>query len=211
MAPEVGAPSQAGAPRPPRAGAAGREWGAVVHLSQVRRRGAGRRSGLRLGGSRCSSPANPGNSAPGRSLERSFWATRRVDARPGPRGPSRPEREDRLPGPQRARRRAPLPVPFSARPSPVAAGFQSAAAASPAASAACAALVLSDSFVCPPSFSLFRTSLAAPTPSQPPSPPARGRPPRGGDTAIWSAITGRSFVSCSPWCLGSGEIMVLNC
>lgn len=108
---------------------------------------------------------------------------------------------------------APLSRSLS-RPAPprwLPASSQSAAAASPAASAACAALVLSDSFVCPPSFSLFRTSLTAPTPSQPPSPPARGRPPHGGDTAIWSGITGRSFVSCSPWCLGSGEIMVLNC
>lgn len=98
------------------------------HLSQVRRRGAGRGSGLRLAARPpARPPASPGTPLPGRSLE-AIVPGEPESKRPGLKGTSHPEREGRLrgraaPGPQRAKRRAPLPVPFSVRPSPVAACF----------------------------------------------------------------------------------------
>lgn len=109
------------APRPRRATAAGREWGAS-HLSQVRRRGAGRAQ------VRAAARRPPPRELPEVPKFVAIVPGDQESKRPGLMGPHHPGREDRLrgraaPGPQRARRRAPLRVPFSVRPSPVAAGF----------------------------------------------------------------------------------------
>lgn len=121
---EVGALREAvrGEPRPrglrgrERRGASGAPH--TCHRCAAEGRGAGRGRG--------SPPASPGT--PRGAEVCNDCSGDPESKRPGLKGQSHPERKGRLrgraaPGPQRARRRAPFRVPFSVRPSLVAAGF----------------------------------------------------------------------------------------
>lgn len=194
----------AGAPRAPG------PCGAPAHLSQVRRRGAGRAAAApspRAGGRRRLTAEPPGKLRAVSKFvlivfrERQSWV-------PGLGGQSNPER---LPpaglgewvgkggtgcgagprGPTKGEAPHPGPLPGPAR---AAGSSRPTASASRAASAACAARALSDS--CVPLSPLMPCVSHAP----PPAP--------GGDTAVRSAAAAR--VPCRA-VLGSGEIKVLSC